>query len=36
VSAVDVHRITDKLDDPTPDVVVTRLEARGDKLLRWR
>ena len=29
MSAVDVYRITDKLDDPTLDVVVTRLEARG-------
>ena len=29
MSTIDVYRITDKLDDPTLDVVVTRLEARG-------
>lgn len=29
VGTVDVYRITDRLDDPTLDVVVTRLEARG-------
>jgi hypothetical protein len=29
MSTADVYRITDKLDDPTLDVLVTRLEARG-------
>ena len=29
MSTVDVYRVTDKLDDLTLDVVVTRLEARG-------
>jgi ubiquinone/menaquinone biosynthesis C-methylase UbiE len=29
VSTIDVYRITDELDDPTLDVVVARLEARG-------
>jgi ubiquinone/menaquinone biosynthesis C-methylase UbiE len=29
VSTVDVYRVTDKLDDLTLDVVITRLEARG-------
>jgi hypothetical protein len=29
VGTLDVYRITDKLDEPTLDVVVTRLEARG-------
>jgi 2-polyprenyl-3-methyl-5-hydroxy-6-metoxy-1,4-benzoquinol methylase len=29
VGTLDVYRITDKLDHPTLDVVVTRLEARG-------
>lgn len=29
MSTLDVYRITDKLDDPTLNVVVTRLEARG-------
>jgi len=29
VSTVDVYRITDKLDDPTLNAVVARLEARG-------
>jgi SAM-dependent methyltransferase len=30
MSTVDVYRITDKLDDPTLDVLVKRLEARGN------
>src|SRR4051812_32727572 len=29
VSTVDVYRITDQLDDPSLDAIVTRLEARG-------
>jgi ubiquinone/menaquinone biosynthesis C-methylase UbiE len=29
MKTVDVYRITDQLDDPTLEVVVTRLEARG-------
>jgi ubiquinone/menaquinone biosynthesis C-methylase UbiE len=29
MGTVDVYRITDQLDDPTSDVLVTRLEARG-------
>jgi ubiquinone/menaquinone biosynthesis C-methylase UbiE len=29
MGTLDVYRITDKLDEPTLDVVVTRLEARG-------
>ena len=29
MSTADVYRITDKLDDLTLDVLVTRLEARG-------
>jgi ubiquinone/menaquinone biosynthesis C-methylase UbiE len=29
MAAVDVYRITDKLDDPTLEALVTRLEARG-------
>jgi hypothetical protein len=29
MGAVDAYRITDKLDDSTPDVLAARLEARG-------